>query len=239
MKIENRILVFFLLAFAGGYSQTTLVSYNTFQNGNSYSNELILTDTISIWRYAADEPILQKKEFADKFLIKDSVKNWLYQSEGIFNVPFYVQDSLHQMKWKLTNTTKTILGETCFMATTFFRGRTYQAYYSSTIPYTDGPWKFGGLPGLILEVSSEDHVFKYEATKISRNSPVRFEVSPLQQHSFIRWEDFVQKFIITVENYIQLIRSNGSVDESSVVTLKIDGAEIIYPKVQNGSGIKF
>ena len=48
----------------------------------------------------------------------------------------------------------------CHLATCEFRGRKWQAWYSD-IPYSLGPWKLNGLPGLILEARSldKDHVF--------------------------------------------------------------------------------
>ena len=34
-----------------------------------------------------------------------------------------------------------------------FRGRTYKAWYTMEIEIEEGPWKFHGLPGLIVEIA--------------------------------------------------------------------------------------
>ena len=47
------------------------------------------------------------------------------------------------------------------LATADFRGRRWTAWFATDIPVSDGPWKLGGLPGLILEAYDEgqQHVF--------------------------------------------------------------------------------
>ncbi|MCQ2197580.1 MAG: GLPGLI family protein [Bacteroidaceae bacterium] len=64
---------------------------------------------------------------------------------------FVYQDSLPKWNWKLSDSTTTYCGHVCRKATTHFRGRDWIAWYSD-IPVNAGPWKFSGLPGLILAV---------------------------------------------------------------------------------------
>lgn len=50
---------------------------------------------------------------------------------------------------------KNILGYECKQLYVSFRGRDYEVYYTPDLDsYRDGPWKFMGAPGLILEVKS-------------------------------------------------------------------------------------
>lgn len=65
---------------------------------------------------------------------------------------FYA-DTLHPMEWKLESEEKTVGGIPCKRATVRFKGRDYVAWYAPSIPISNGPWKLGGLPGLILEAS--------------------------------------------------------------------------------------
>ena len=70
-------------------------------------------------------------------------------------------DSLHTQTWTMGDSTREVLGYTCQQATADFRGRRWTAWFATDIPVSDGPWKLGGLPGLILEAYDEgkQHVF--------------------------------------------------------------------------------
>lgn len=65
---------------------------------------------------------------------------------------FIYEENIPVQEWNLTDETKEILGYKCKSATCKFRGRDYVAWYTDEIPVADGPWKFGGLPGFIMEV---------------------------------------------------------------------------------------
>lgn len=60
-------------------------------------------------------------------------------------------DTLFPMEWKLLDEEKSIGAIPCRKAVTWFKGRGYTAWYAPSITIADGPWKLGGLPGLILE----------------------------------------------------------------------------------------
>lgn len=65
---------------------------------------------------------------------------------------FMIEESL-KIKWKLSDEKQsTVAGYPCKKATTHFAGRDYEAWYTLEIPISDGPYKFNGLPGLIVEI---------------------------------------------------------------------------------------
>lgn len=63
-----------------------------------------------------------------------------------------VLEKNNSLSWELIEEQKAIGKLICYKAMCNFRGRSYIAWYSPEIPLPYGPWKFNGLPGLILEV---------------------------------------------------------------------------------------
>ena len=65
---------------------------------------------------------------------------------------FRYEDNLPIIGWQIRDSSKTVCGYVCHLAEGEFRGRTYQAWFTESIPTSVGPWKLQGLPGAILEV---------------------------------------------------------------------------------------
>lgn len=71
-------------------------------------------------------------------------------------------DDVPTIDWQLVgNDTTDILGFKCKQAECEFRGRRYIAFYTEELPISEGPWLFGGLPGLILSIESVDKEYSY------------------------------------------------------------------------------
>jgi GLPGLI family protein len=74
-------------------------------------------------------------------------------------------------QWNITSDTLTVLGYLCQKATTNFRGRTYDVWFTSDIPVNDGPWKLYGLPGLILKAQDSENIFSFEIIGLEQLNP--------------------------------------------------------------------
>jgi len=101
-------------------------------------------------------------------VFKDYEERTLYSKHEVAYKYFVVEDSLDIFNWQTMETTKEILGFTCQMATMNFRGRDYIAWFTTALPI-GGPWKYDGLPGMILEINSIDNFIAYEATRLTNN----------------------------------------------------------------------
>jgi GLPGLI family protein len=110
------------------------------------------------------------------FVYKDFGKNELLLSDNIFITNHLVKDTLHGFEWQITEEQKKIMNYTCTKATTTFRGRDYEAWFTKDIPLSNGPWKFGGLPGLIMEVYDSEKIYKYELSEIDLKAAVHPEL---------------------------------------------------------------
>lgn len=75
-----------------------------------------------------------------------------YNISGIYHV---YKDKVI-IPWSLEKETKNIKGIDCKKATATWRGRNYTAWYAPEVKMPYGPYKFGGLPGLVFEVYDND-----------------------------------------------------------------------------------
>lgn len=64
--------------------------------------------------------------------------------------------------WKLSTQVDSVCGFVCQMAQTDYLGRKYEAWFCPEIPVDIGPFKFRGLPGLIVKVKDMDGDYSWE-----------------------------------------------------------------------------
>lgn len=96
--------------------------------------------------------------------------NKLSDYESMLADRYVYEEPMPEIEWSLVNEKAEICGHECQKATCSFRGREWTAWYCPTIQTDGGPWKFGGLPGLILKVedSEKEHIF--EALQIRKSN---------------------------------------------------------------------
>jgi len=113
---------------------------------------------------------------------------------------FAVYEKQPEMKWELLDGEKNIANYKCKKAKTTFRGRSYDVWYTSEIPVSVGPWKFNGLPGLILsvkDITSEYYTWEVTSIKHSEDEYFNFQKNIDSKTKFkkISYQDFDEKFI--------------------------------------------
>jgi GLPGLI family protein len=101
------------------------------------------------------------------FIFKDFSKKMLTLSDYVGTKKILITDTLNNFKWGITNEKKKIGNFNCKKATVSFRGRFYEAWYAEEIPLRNGPWKFCGLPGLIIKIRDNNSDFVYELIGIN------------------------------------------------------------------------
>ncbi len=88
-------------------------------------------------------------------------------------------DSVPELKWSFNHgNSEFILGYECNKATTNFAGRTYTAWFTTEIPLPFGPYKFGGLPGLILKIEDAEQQYVWEAIGFERTE------APIMEYTY-------------------------------------------------------
>lgn len=98
-------------------------------------------------------------------------------------VPSYQSsEKIPVQDWNIESDTLSVNGYLCQQATCFFRGRYYTAWFAKDIPISNGPWKFGGLPGLILKIYDNNQFYTWECIKIEH---FKF---PLERYDFSHYK---------------------------------------------------
>ena len=105
------------------------------------------------------------------YVTKDFAKSvsTTYDQAGMGEYGYY-DEPFSEIDWVINeDSTKIILDYQCIMATTDYHGRKWAVWFTPEIPMQDGPWKFCGLPGLIMEASepSGQHSFTVTGIEIS------------------------------------------------------------------------
>lgn len=75
---------------------------------------------------------------------------------------FKYTEPMEQPEWQLQRGDTLILDYPCKKASTTFRGRTWNVWYTPDIPVQEGPWKLYGLPGLILYAADADSYYTFK-----------------------------------------------------------------------------
>lgn len=96
--------------------------------------------------------------------------------------------------WQITEKADTILGYVCQKANVNYAGRDYTACFAPEIPLNDGPWKFWGLPGLILKVTDRQELFEWIAIGLKNlDADIVMNKGNYDKATPIQFRDFVAR----------------------------------------------
>ena len=250
-KITLTLIFIFVQFFLFAQNSIVKVDYEESAVGSNFIFQLKIADQFSYYSYI--KPANDYKGEGNSIMVDDSnieaplYKEYntqkMYSKEYILSTSFLVVDSLNIQKWSLNENKKTILGKKCLGASTFFRGRNYEVYYCPELVFNDGPWKFSGLPGLILEATSEDNKFKFTALnivieKFDRSLPKNKE-NFIKGNVFVNYKEYKIKFVNHINRMIEGDKAAQDNNVEATSYFKLDLPEIIYPELQSGNGIKY
>jgi len=97
------------------------------------------------------------------------------QSYGFYGLSLahiYEEDA-PELEWEITGEHGTVASFDCQKAECDFRGRRWEAWFTTEIPVGEGPWKLRGLPGLILYARDTTGQYSFEAVSVT-DEPVPF-----------------------------------------------------------------
>lgn len=84
-------------------------------------------------------------------------ENRLAILDKIADTDYVIDLMFPEIAWEIGEETKEIGGYQCQQAIGSFGGREYTAWFAPDLPFSFGPWKLHGLPGLILQAEDSKH----------------------------------------------------------------------------------
>lgn len=121
--------------------------------------------------------------------------------ERIGTVKYVYVESQSVLNWHITSAQADINGYHCQQALTHFAGRTWEAWFTKEIPVTDGPYKFCGLPGLIVKVQDTRNWYTFNLvylTKTKNSVSIALPTAPAietNKKAFIAGKDSYERTI--------------------------------------------
>jgi GLPGLI family protein len=131
---------------------------------------------------------------------------------NIGNEVYVHEESPLDFNWNILVDTTTIHGLFCQMAQTSYAGRTWTAWFATSIPIMDGPYKFFGLPGLIVSIHDQDRYFQFDLASIDQvKKPIFTQESLRPDLNLIRTtrKDFVKQRQFYKDNMVEIAIALG------------------------------
>ena len=122
----------------------------------------------------------------------------------------------------------TVCGYPCLKATMSYGGRNWEAWYTEEIPSSYGPWKFAGLPGLIMKVNDDKGVHTFTAVSF------REAVLPIGKLRNSTIQKTSRDKFIQSKNYIEedpmkrlSVESISAIEVQANKEIKINGVRLV------------
>lgn len=121
---------------------------------------------------------ISSSNFGAEISYDTALKEEVLKKNNIFQVYEKVIDSklryieMTNFQWKLTNERKDYFGYNTRKAFTFAYGRKWIAWYTEEIPLQYGPYKFSGLPGLIINLYDEKAEYLFTLSQFKKKQMI-------------------------------------------------------------------
>ena len=169
-----------------GKNMSKCYSYYSMQVDSIFASP----DRDVILRQQINAAIGSKTEWPHKrmkaYVYKNYPQGKMTVTDGLLMQDYIYEDTLYAQNWVIQDPSKLILGHECQKAVCQYRGHCWTAWFAMDIPITDGPWKLCGLPGLIMEATTENnsHAFKLLGIKKVSKEPIVFSKTYVGNNKF-------------------------------------------------------
>jgi len=121
-----------------------------------------------------------------------------------------VSDTLGHVMWVMHPEHKRLGHYDCRRSTGMFHGREYEVWYTLDIPIPSGPFKLGGLPGLILEARTLDGTAEFSFVSIEISNNIQDKIKPpYGKDSGMNYDQYQKAMWDFMLNKIYELRAKG------------------------------
>lgn len=141
-----------------------------------YSYKKYKFDSLVIEKNRRRENILNGDQSKISYFVEKQYPNFEVIYHTNLGYTHYAVLDKPSISWKLEQEKKIINGIEVQKAISNFGNRSWIAWYAKDIPIFDGPYKFSGLPGLIIEITDtkNQHQFKFIGIEKNKNGYLEF-----------------------------------------------------------------
>lgn len=141
---------------------------------------------------------------------------------------YLIEEKIPVFNWSVQQDTMEIKGYACQKATCHFRGRDYEAWFCPQLPYSGGPWKFRGLPGLILEVQDTQKEVSFKFIGFAQGSDISSYSIPAGMEKIT--QKAYDQYIASLNRDAQAMRGAATASGGTYVTGRASGTGNGPPK---------
>lgn len=188
----------------------------TSKNRTDYKQKMVLSfnANLSYYTYESKEEQSEDGMYSwenDQLIItRDFEKEKIFEVHETLGKTYIVEDSLKFFKWKILNEIKEVNNYVCMKASTFepVKKQNIVAWFTTDIPVSAGPERFGGLPGMILEINIDDDAIVYTPKTITlgltqqmpllpkklKGKKVKLEILNREMEKYIKQQEAMHEF---------------------------------------------
>lgn len=201
IKDENTYIDLGWLQVGRQYSK--YASYFVANSDSTYKPKMIKNSSgesgIALRTYGGKFPSRWSEYQFDEIYIKDGqLTEYAIMPMNLDRECCQYTEPVPKQQWTLKDEQQTIHGYRCQKASCRWRGRDYEAWFTSEVPIQRGPWKFGGLPGLIVKISDAKKEYNFELVKLERVK------RPIMQWNFSRFKKVKRENMLKLQKKINI-----------------------------------
>lgn len=201
-----------------------------FQNETKYIIDSLYQIATRQFEKTGIVPNVSLKYKLNTFIFKDFEQKKINIFNNVRNRTFSYPIAMPVMKWEIEKERKEVLGFECKKATTHFGGRKWEAWFASELSFQDGPYKFHGLPGLILEIYDTEGDYMFSAIELKKiNQKLDVNKIPSIKTTREKYQELKSKIIKDPSMYTRALLMRNK-NQMGVITSKDSNGNVMTEK---------